>query len=419
VIAGERAAGEPVFLVSAGNFYGTPDVFNEPKSHFLSRMMSHLGYDAVAVGNMELGYGIDVLVADVRDYGLNVTCANIMTRGDREPVAADNDRGRQGLKAARKHGTVFPPYLIVEKNGVRFGFMALLSPSTMVRKARTTRNEGAENVLEAISWAIHDPAEAAAKIIPELSDYCDVLVLLAHMDASDIGRLVATFPQIDIVVAGHDLRSSGTADPGKVVQAWMLKATSRGQNVGAARFEVDDAGNIVNLKNRIHFLDEKYDDDPEMVKLVEEFGQENRKQQKILYAKQQLKSSGGQGAINASYLGVGTCQKCHAEAFEVYAESAHAQAYRTLASEFVHRDSNCVGCHVTGYQQAGGFSGLRMRGAQVDLIDVQCEACHGPGAGHTRDGSYVSVAIESCGKCHTENEDPTFDFDTAWEKIKH
>ena len=110
---------------------------------------------------------------------------------------------------------------------------------------------------------------------------------------------------------------------------------------------------------------------------------------------------------------------CHSDAFDVYVNTTHARAYHTLSSLFVHRDTNCVGCHVTGYGQLGGFSGMRRLGSPVDLIDVQCEACHGPGTEHSRDGSYTRAAIESCVQCHTEEEDPDFDYDEAWKKIDH
>jgi mono/diheme cytochrome c family protein len=103
----------------------------------------------------------------------------------------------------------------------------------------------------------------------------------------------------------------------------------------------------------------------------------------------------------------------------VYTGTRHARAYATLSSQFVHRDTNCVGCHVTGFGEAGGFSGVRMRGTSVDLIDVQCEACHGPGRDHARDGSYRATAIQSCVRCHTPNDDPDFDFATDWPKIAH
>ena len=71
------------------------------------------------------------------------------------------------------------------------------------------------------------------------------------------------------------------------------------------------------------------------------------------------------------------------------------------------------------FEDEGGFAGVRMRGAEVDLIDVQCEACHGPASNHARDGSYRASAIQSYVKCHTPNDDPDFDFATDWPKIAH
>ena len=52
----------------------------------------------------------------------------------------------------------------------------------------------------------------------------------------------------------------------------------------------------------------------------------------------------------------------------VLIETGHARAYSTLTAQFVHNDTNCVGCHVTGWQDEGGFGGVRVRGAAVDLV---------------------------------------------------
>jgi len=419
VVKAERSHGDPLFLVSAGNFYGSADVFNESKSHFVARMMGWMGYDAVAVGNMDLGFGLEQLVSDVESHRLNLTCANLMPRGERSRVGADTPSSRGAMAAAAHHGTVFPPYLIVEKEGVRVGFVGLIAPNTVVRAAAGTSPGGSVAPVEAVTWTITDPLEAAASVIPEVREKCDVLVVLAHMDARDIGTLVAEEPGIDLVVGGHDSRTVATGQPGHIGDTYMVKATARGQNVGVAVLELAQGGGIAELKNRIHFLDDSYDDDEEVVVMLDAFDKENRKQQKLLYAKEQLRSSGGGDASSPTYLGLGTCLTCHLDAFEVYRGTAHARAFETLSTQFVHRDTNCVGCHVTGYLEAGGFSGIRARGARIDLIDVQCEACHGPGSQHNRDGSYLELAARSCVQCHTENEDPDFDFKRDWQKIEH
>jgi 2',3'-cyclic-nucleotide 2'-phosphodiesterase (5'-nucleotidase family) len=403
-----RSGEAPVVLCSAGDFYGSADEFNEPKSHFVARMMGHLGYDAIGVGETDLNYGLAKLVDDVESYGLHVTCANLFAKGEMERrLAAPDGSAQARLK------TVFPPYLVVERDATRFGFVALLAPDTKIR----TRARGDTVAVEALTYLIGDPRKAAEAVIPEARDSCDVLVLLAHMERRHLEELLPDFPDVDIVVLGHSPQTSAIGRPDTVGRALVVKATSQGQNVGQMRITVDADGRIADVNNRIHFLGSDYEDDPEMNALVEEFEAENRKIQKVLFAKSQLRSSGTRGS--SPYLGLGACQGCHAEEFEVYKGTRHARAYATLSEQFVHRDTNCVGCHVTGWGKRGGFDGMRHRGSELDLIDVQCEACHGPGSQHSRDGSYVDTAIESCARCHTENDDPDFDFEKDWAKIAH
>jgi hypothetical protein len=370
-------------------------------------MMGRLGYDAIGVGEMDLNYGLAVLEEDAEANGLNLVCANLMSRST--PPAGD-------ATLEGRHGTVFPPYRVVERDGVRFGFVGLLSPDTWVRQTMDAPDSTRE--VRGVNYVIGDPREMAEVIIPEAREASDVLVLLAHMDRRELDALLADFPEIDVAVIGHEPKTSAIGTPERIGDTIVLKATAQGQNVGRLSLSVGEDLHIADVNNSIHFLGDTYADDPETAKLLDEFDVENRKLQKVLYARSQLRSSpGGQGSNR--YLGVGTCQSCHAEAFEVYAGTGHARAYATLSSQFVHRDTDCVGCHVTGWNEAGGFTGTRFRGEPVDLIDVQCEACHGPGSEHRRDGSYRRAAVDSCTKCHTENDDPDFDFDTDWPKIAH
>jgi hypothetical protein len=197
----------------------------------------------------------------------------------------------------------------------------------------------------------------------------------------------------------------------------LVRATYQGMNIGELGITL--AGrSMESYRNRIYPLMTSFPDDPETARMLDAFDAENRESQKMLYAREQLKRADDVPGGNR-YLGVGTCQSCHVKEFEVYTGTAHARAFETLSSQFVHRDTNCVGCHVTGWGDMGGFSGVRPRGALIDLVDVQCEACHGPGSEHTRDGTYAARAAGSCVKCHTKTDDPDFDYDTYWPRVAH
>jgi hypothetical protein len=383
-------------------------VFNEPKSHFVAQMMGYLGYDAVGIGEMDLNYGLEKLVQDGERYEVNLTCANLISKSEMK-----RSKKRQKKSLQQRLNTVFPPYKIIERDGVRFGFVALLSPQT---KSRTA---GAESgVVESINYVIEDPWKMAETVVPYVRDKCDVLVLLAHMDLFDLEMKLPEFTEIDLVILGHSTKSSRT-EPVTVGATPVYAATTQGQNIGNLKMTLDNDGAIVDMHNKVHFLGEDVADDPEVLTMLDEFDEQNRKTQKILFAKEQLKASRSSGEEADIYLGVGSCISCHPDAFDVYVQTRHAHAYQTLASQFVHRDNNCIGCHVTGYEKRGGFSGMRRLGSPVDLIDVQCEACHGPATEHSRDGRYSEAAVESCVQCHTEEEDPNFDYEEAWEKIAH
>jgi 2',3'-cyclic-nucleotide 2'-phosphodiesterase (5'-nucleotidase family) len=370
-------------------------------------MMGYLGYDAVAVGEMDLNYGMEKLLEDYNQHALNITCANIVTKGESAPHSGP------GKELQEQLGTVFPPYLVVERGGVRFGFVGLLSPQT---KSKVL---GGEGEVEALTYIIKDPWEMAEVVLPQAEDDCDFLILLAHMDQFDLETRLPDFPQVDLVIRGHNAENWQSIEPVMVGTVPVYLATAQGQNIGNLSMALDDDMNLADTNNKVYFLGSNVEDDTVVAAMLDQFDEENRKQQKVLFAKEQLKESGSSGEGAEVYLGLGSCSSCHVDEFEVYARTQHAKAYRTLSAQFAHRDESCIGCHVTGFGRTGGFSGIRRLGASVDLIDVQCEACHGPGAEHSRDGTYRQAARESCATCHTKEQDPDFDYDDAWKKIAH
>ena len=390
----------PVFLVSAGDFYGGTDIYNEPKCHFIARVMRRLRYDAVALGDMDLNYGLDSIVEDSKRHRLNVLCANLFRRT--ENGLAVDDR------------SVFHGYKIVYRGGVRVGFIGVLSPSAKNKRAAAQQNE-----IVARSYVIKDPLPELVKLVPVVRKESDLVVLLAHMDEEDVERILTEVDGVDMVIRGHSGRPSATLEPVLIEGVPVYIASNQGQYMGRMTVRLGAGPHWFKATNEIRLLDRTVADDSEMASIVRAFTIENRKLQKALFVREQLKGHSETDGGQERFLGVATCQGCHAEAFDTFVHTAHAHAYQTLAVGFNHLDSNCLPCHSTGYGDEGGFSGARRIGSPVDLVDVQCEACHGPGADHNRDGSYLAAAKNSCVNCHTKEQDPHFDFEAAWKKIAH
>jgi hypothetical protein len=112
------------------------------------------------------------------------------------------------------------------------------------------------------------------------------------------------------------------------------------------------------------------------------------------------------------FAGGATCEDCHAEAAAFWKQTVHARAWKTLVDRGQQFDFECVGCHVTGWDQPGG-SNLAFN---EPLRDVQCEVCHGPSTIHVAKGGeekpFATIrmpAADLCAtQCHTKEHSDTF-----------
>ncbi|GDX81961.1 hypothetical protein LBMAG42_37720 [Deltaproteobacteria bacterium] len=112
------------------------------------------------------------------------------------------------------------------------------------------------------------------------------------------------------------------------------------------------------------------------------------------------------------------CGGCHQDRLASWAFDGHARAIESLAGRDAASNPECIGCHSTGFGRPGGFADLTERGAAA-YRDVQCEACHGPMRGHDGRGSVHSQPITeaTCRACHDEANSPEFEYRTYLAKI--
>lgn len=113
------------------------------------------------------------------------------------------------------------------------------------------------------------------------------------------------------------------------------------------------------------------------------------------------------------YHGIATCAGCHIEETEAWMLSHHSIAWETLLAHDADKKAECVGCHVTGMGAATGWS---LDDPAPNLVDVGCEACHGPGGPH--DG-VPTKATETCAGCHDAKHSIAFSVEKGLPHIDH
>jgi hypothetical protein len=118
------------------------------------------------------------------------------------------------------------------------------------------------------------------------------------------------------------------------------------------------------------------------------------------------------GPGDVAYVGSQACSSCHVTAFSWWRNHAHGVAYLTLQQRNKEYNLDCVGCHVTGYNQPGGSTVTH--NLDRALVNVGCESCHGPGAAHTKNPEVAIVRdppASTCLVCHSPEHSDLFDYD--------
>jgi hypothetical protein len=111
------------------------------------------------------------------------------------------------------------------------------------------------------------------------------------------------------------------------------------------------------------------------------------------------------------------CARCHEDRMAAWTFDPHARAWHALQERHATDDAECVQCHSTGYGQPGGFAELSASNVRTYKA-VQCEACHGPLAAHPNGGvEPAPVGPDACESCHDAANSPQFDYATYVKRI--
>ena len=122
------------------------------------------------------------------------------------------------------------------------------------------------------------------------------------------------------------------------------------------------------------------------------------------------------------YSGNDVCGVCHEQEYATWQYTKHATAFDTLVTHTADRRTDCVGCHVVGFEEPGGYDFTRR---PAHLENVGCESCHGRGGPHlspgfvkktdTPDGGYATV----CATCHNPTHSLGFEYASFHPRVSH
>jgi len=370
----------PYLLVDAGDLFGRRTKEEQHQTEFLCQITGDLGYDAIGLGEKDFNYGLPFLQEMMEKYELPFTNANV--------------------RDAQTGELILPEYLVVERNGVKYGLISVLDPDMKI--ITMTADEA--------NFTVADPLATLRELIPRVRKEAECIILLGHLGEINTEPLLKELSGIDISVTGHTYRSLQTE---RVLNdTAMFAATYEGRFIGRGNLFIEaGTGRVMAIDVAVTSLDAEGESDPEVQAKVDAYKGEL---EEFRAAKRQAYPRNF-GSEKESFLGDRACMSCHEDAWKVYADSKHRLAFATIRNKSQSNEPECLSCHTTGYQYQNGYDEKR----PVNLQNVQCEACHGYGSQHARDGKWVSQAKDSCVICHDQKNSPEFDYATYWDQIKH
>lgn len=377
-----------MIVVDAGDFFGNRvPADQKTRSKVVVDYMRTVNYDVVTIGEAELNYGLNFLLEQIKQGKLNVVCANLYRSTDSM--------------------LVFKPYDIKKTGGVRIGFIGVID--------HDRRKVGVFQELEKLYVTSY--VEAIRRYLDEVKSKSDIVVALAHIGLANAKDLAKEIPELDVIIVGHG--GDRTAIPQKEGNTIIMKAGSKSSSIATLVLGLDKDNSIVGFDGKNYTLHIVGRVNPVVERLVKSC-EERLEQREKLLAKRTPKLPTiprVAGVLkDEAYLGWQTCKLCHPSIYERWANTPHAKAFAVLAEDDKWSDALCLSCHTTGYEIESQRDSTDIR---PEMWNVQCEACHGVGTKHRRDGGMRAIAESVCLRCHTPEWSPHWNYKEALKKIDH
>jgi len=213
---------EGTIIVSAGDNYQGSAMSNMLYGEPVSAVFKEMGLELSAVGNHEFDWGIDRIVKWAEDGELTFVCTNIYDIRTNEPVDWAE------------------PFAIIEKEGVKVGFIGLATPETVYKTKK----------VYVVNYEFRDPVETITEWVPKVKDAgADIIIALTHLGSfqdkeGNITGEAADLCEVDgvdgVISAHTHQRVSGLVNGKPLVQAYK-----NGRTVGKIVYTFDENNNLI------------------------------------------------------------------------------------------------------------------------------------------------------------------------------
>ena len=170
------ASGKSVLLLLSGDFISPSVASTVFKGRQMVEALNTAGLDIATLGNHEFDFGPDVLRERMKESRWQWVVSNI----------TDDTTGGQPIGGAATH-------LVRDYGGLKVGFIGVC----------LTGDEISRDKRQGITMT--DPFEAVRKYIPIVKqEGAQAIVVITHLDFADDRKMAEMFPEIDVIIGGHD-----------------------------------------------------------------------------------------------------------------------------------------------------------------------------------------------------------------------
>ncbi len=261
----ERAKDKDLLLLDTGDlFHGTNEA-NIEKGKGVVEVVKQMGYTAMVPGNHDFNFGVDRLIEIKSQLNFPIISSNIY----------------------KNNSLVFEDYLIVEKDGKKIGLFGLTTPFAL--KFTNSKDNG--------GLTIEDPVKEAKRVLKELREKADVVVLLSHLGDDEDKKLVEEVDGIDLVLCGHFHKLYSSSE--KVKNTFIVSAGAWTTHAGIGNMYFKD-NKLTHVSWKVKSTKDKSLEDKQLAAIADKYHSIALKDSKEIIGKAKVELNGRRSQMRSS-----------------------------------------------------------------------------------------------------------------------